>query len=177
MGAVGVIALLVALPVAIPAFASAGALSATFAPGASGASGIRCGVGHVLRFGWRVLSGEVRQPPAFGRGCGLDLPFGSPAFCCRGSSAAQSGTGGTSMDPGMADYRSLDPVWQAFPRIRVRRSPIAVRPSGALLPKSAFGRRRAAGWNRNCLTARLYPPRRGWQGGNGDAPGRLRIWG
>jgi hypothetical protein len=43
-GAVRVVALFVVLPVAIPAFASAGALSATFASGASGASGIRCGV-------------------------------------------------------------------------------------------------------------------------------------
>jgi hypothetical protein len=56
------------------------------------------------------LSCDGWQPPAIGRGCGLDLPVRVSGFLVPGKSAAQSGTGGVSMDPGRGGYRALGPV-------------------------------------------------------------------
>ena len=97
LGAVRVASLVVSLPAAVPAFASAGALPAAFA---AGASGIWCGVGHVLRFGWRVLVGDGGQPPAIGRGCGLDLPVRVAGFLVPGKSRRSERDGRSFHGPG-----------------------------------------------------------------------------
>lgn len=60
--------------------------------------------------------------------------------------------GRDSVDPGLGGYRALGPVWQAFPRFRVRRCPIAIRPSGALLPKLRLAGGGQPDECRNCLT-------------------------
>jgi len=117
------------------------------------------------------LAGRSRdggQPPAFGRGCRLDRPFsGSPAFWCRGVSATRCGTGGkdpwTREKAVIAHRPGLAGISAASASAGVRLRPPK---RSAAAKKLRFGRRRAAGWVRGCLTPGVYAPWNQWQGAN-----------